>query len=60
MKFFRIIGRSIRDAFKSIKRNFSLSIASITCVVITLIIVGVALIVTFNINFTSINRIYKY
>ena len=50
MKFFRIIGRSIRDAFKSVKRNFSLSIASITCVVITLIIVGVALIITFNIN----------
>ena len=43
MKFFRIIGRSIRDAFKSVKRNFSLSIASITCVIITLII-------TFNIN----------
>lgn len=54
MKFFRIIGRSIRDAFKSVKRNFSLSIASITCVIITLIIVGVALIITFNINdFTS-------
>ncbi len=50
MKFFRIIGRSIRDAFKSVKRNFSLSIASITCVIITLIIVGVALIITFNIN----------
>lgn len=54
MKFFRIIGRSIRDAFKSIKRNFSLSIASITCVIITLIIVGVALIISYNINdFTS-------
>ena len=50
MKFFRIFGRSIRDAFKSIKRNFSLSIASITCVIITLIIVGLALVVTFNIN----------
>ena len=50
MKFFRIFGRSIRDAFKSIKRNFSLSLASITCVIITLIIVGVALIITFNIN----------
>lgn len=50
MKFFRIIGRSIRDAFKSVKRNFSLSIASITCVIITLIIVGVALIITYNID----------
>ena len=43
MKFFRVIGRSFRDALKSVGRNFSLSIASITCVMITLIIVGVAL-----------------
>ena len=50
MKFFRVIGRSIRDALKSIGRNFSLSLASITCVMITLIIVGVALIVTYNVN----------
>ena len=50
MKFFRIIGRSIRDAFKSVARNFSLSIASITCVMITLIIVGVALIITYNVE----------
>ena len=50
MKFFRVIGRSIRDAFKSVGRNFSLSIASITCVVITLIIVGIALIITYNVD----------
>ena len=50
MKFFRVIGRSIRDALKSIGRNFSLSIASITCVMITLIIVGVALIITYNVD----------
>ena len=50
MKFFRVIGRSIRDAFKSVGRNFSLSIASITCVMITLIIVGTALIVTYNVE----------
>ena len=50
MKFFRVIGRSIRDALKSVGRNFSLSIASITCVMITLIIVGVALIVTYNVE----------
>lgn len=50
MKFFRVIGRSIRDALKSIGRNFSLSIASITCVMITLIIVGVALIITYNVE----------
>ena len=50
MKFFRVIGRSIRDALKSVGRNFSLSLASITCVMITLIIVGVALIITYNVE----------
>ncbi len=50
MKFFRVIGRSIRDALKSVGRNFSLSLASITCVMITLIIVGIALIITYNVE----------
>ena len=50
MKFFRIIGRSFRDSFKSVARNFSLSLASITCVVITLIIVGIALVITYNVD----------
>ena len=50
MKFFRIIGRSFRDALKSVGRNFSLSLASITCVMITLIIVGVALVITYNVE----------
>ena len=50
MKFFRVIGRSIRDALKSVFRNFSLSLASITCVMITLIIVGVALVITYNVE----------
>lgn len=50
MKFFRVIGRSIRDALKSVARNFSLSLASITCVMITLIIVGVALVITYNVE----------
>ena len=47
---FRIIGRSIRDSFKSVFRNFSLSVASIACTTITLILVSVALIVSHNIN----------
>ena len=46
MKFFRIFARSFRDSFKSIGRNFSLSLASITCVIITLVIVGVALLLS--------------
>ena len=50
MRFFRILGRSIRDAFKSVGRNFSLSLASISCIVITLIIVGISLIVSYNVD----------
>ena len=54
MKPFRMLGRSIRDAVKSVIRNFSLSLASISCITITLIIVAVAIIATFNVqNFTT-------
>ena len=54
MKLFRMLARSIRDAFKSVIRNFSLSLASISCITITLIIVAVAILATFNVqNFTS-------
>lgn len=54
MKFFRTIRRSIRDAFKSVFRNFSLSLASISCITITLIIVAVSIIISFNVeNFTT-------
>ena len=54
MKIFRMLGRSIRDAFKSVIRNFSLSLASISCITITLIIVSIAIIASFNVqNFTS-------
>ncbi len=50
MRIIRIINKNIRDAFKSIFRNFSLSIASISCIAITLIIVAIALIATYNVN----------
>lgn len=50
MKLFRMFGRNIRDAFKSVTRNFSLSIASISCISITLIVVGLALIMSFNVD----------
>ena len=50
MKFFRMLRRSIRDAFKSVFRNFSLSLASISCITITLIIVAISIIVTFNVQ----------
>ena len=55
MKPFRMFGRSIRDAFKSVFRNFSLSLASISCITITLVVVAVALIISLNINnFTKV------
>lgn len=54
MKIFRIIRKNVRDAFKSVFRNFSLSMASISCTSITLILVSIALVVTYNVN--SITR----
>lgn len=54
MKAFRILIRSIRDSVKSVFRNFSLSLASISCIMITLIIVAASIVVTFNVeNFTK-------
>lgn len=50
MKPLRILGKSIANAFKSVFRNFSLSIASISCIVITLLLVSVSLILSYNIN----------
>lgn len=50
MKAFRIFGRNIRDAFKSVFRNFSLSLASISCITITLIVVSIAIILSYNVN----------
>lgn len=54
MKLFRMIKNGVRDAFKSVYRNFSLSIASISCISITLIVVSLALLVAFNVeNFSN-------
>src|SRR5574344_1073414 len=50
MKVFRILGRSIRDAFRSVFRNFALSLASIMCITITLLVVAVAMILSINVN----------
>lgn len=50
MKPFRMFFRSFRDAFKSVIRNFSLSLASISCISITLVIVSIALLATLNVN----------
>ncbi len=55
MKAIRIISRSIRDSIKSVFRNFSLSIASISCITITLIVVAISIVLSYNVNnFTNI------
>lgn len=45
-----MFGRSIRDAFHSVIRNFSLSLASITCIIITLFIVSISIILSAVVN----------
>ena len=55
MKNFRILFRNIRDGFKNVFRNFSLSLASISCITVTLLIVAVSLIGSYNVeNFTKL------
>ena len=55
MKLFRMIPRYIRDAFKSVFRNFSLSVASISCIAVTLILVSLSMILSSNVEkFTNI------
>ena len=54
MSLFRMIRYGIRDAIKSVHRNFSLSVASIFCITITLLVVVLALLVAFNVeNFSK-------
>lgn len=50
MRGLRILVRNIRDSFKSVFRNFSLSLASISCITITLIVVSISIILTYNVN----------
>lgn len=50
MRSLRIIRNNIREGFKSVFRNFSLSLASISCITITLILVAVAVLLTMNVN----------
>ena len=50
----RTINRYIRDAAKSVVRNFSLSLASISCIAITLVVVAFSIIISYNVeNFTE-------
>lgn len=57
MKIIRIFFRNIRDGFKSVGRNFSLSVASISCITITLLIVAIGLIVSYNVE--NITKLVK-
>lgn len=50
MKTLRILSRSLRDSLKSVFRNFSLSMASISCITITLLVVALSLILTSNVE----------
>lgn len=50
MKAIRIFFNNIADGFKSVIRNFSLSVASISCITITLILVAVSIILSKNVN----------
>ena len=54
MKAIRMLKMSVRDSFKSVIRNYKLSLASISCITITLIIVAIAIIASLNVqNFTK-------
>ena len=50
MKLFRSINRYFRDAGKSVIRNFSLSLASISCITITLIVVALSIVLSYNVE----------
>lgn len=53
MKFLRSIRRYFRDAGRSVIRNFSLSLASISCITITLIVVAISLVLSYNVEHIS-------
>lgn len=50
MKLFRSLKRYFRDAAKSVIRNFSLSLASISCITITLIVVAFSIVLSYNVE----------
>lgn len=54
MRGFRTVKRYFRDAIHGVFRNFSLSLASISCITITLIVVAVSLVLSKNVeNFSE-------
>lgn len=54
MRSIRAIKRYFRDAIHGVFRNFSLSLASISCITITLIVVAFSLVLSYNVeNFSE-------
>lgn len=54
MRGIRTIKRYVRDSIRSVIRNFSLSLASVSCIAITLIVVSFSIIISYNVeNFTE-------
>ena len=55
MKFIRILSRNFRDSILSVVRNLSLSLASISSITITLLVVSISLILSYNVdNFATL------
>lgn len=50
MKAIRIFWKNIQESFKGVFRNFSLSLASISCITITLVLVGFSILLSINVN----------
>lgn len=50
MRAFRILKTNLGESFKGVFRNFSLSLASISCITITLVLVGFSIILSSNVN----------
>ena len=55
MKIIRILAKNIRDGIKSVIRNFSLSASSISCIGVTLILLSITVVISYNVeNFTKL------
>ena len=50
MRALRILKSNIKESIQGVFRNFSLSLASISCITITLILVGFSILLTVNVN----------
>ena len=51
MRAIRILKSNIVESFQGVFRNFSLSMASISCITITLLLVGFSILLTENVNY---------